>query len=109
MSLAVLDATGATLLRYDEHIPQEIPLPDAAQAPALPEALDNPDELYFIGQHLEQYNHASRHAQDYYRRALAIDPHDYRNNVALGTLALNAADWTQAQQCAEAALLRHIA
>lgn len=106
LSLAVLDATGTTLLRYDEHIPQETPLPDAAQAPAQPEALDNPDELYFIGQHLEQYNHASRHAQDYYRRALAIDPHDYRNNVALGTLALNAADWVQAQQCAEAALVR---
>lgn len=106
LTLSVVDATGATLLRYDEHIPQAMPLPDAAEAPALPEAIDNPDELYFIGQHLEQYNHASRYAGDYYRRALAIDPHDYRNNVALGTLALNAADWTLAQQCAEAALVR---
>jgi hypothetical protein len=28
----------------------------------MPEAIHNGDELYFIGQHLEQYNHASRYA-----------------------------------------------
>ncbi len=72
----------------------------------MPEEIDNEDELYFIGQHTEQYNHASRYAADYYRRALALDPQDYRNNVALGTLALNAADWSLAEQCARAALLR---
>jgi tetratricopeptide (TPR) repeat protein len=106
LTLTVSTAEGTTLLRYDEHIAGETPLPDAAKAPLLPEEISNTDELYFIGQHLEQYNHASRHAADYYRRALAIDPQDYRNNVALGTLLLNAADWQGAQQCAEAALAR---
>jgi hypothetical protein len=72
----------------------------------MPEEIDNGDELYFIGQHLEQYNHASRYAADYYRRALALDPQDYRNNVALGTLALNAADWSLAEQCARRAAAR---
>lgn len=33
-------------------------------------------------------------------------PHDYRNNVALGTLALNRADWAQAERCAQSALQR---
>ena len=51
-------------------------------------------------------NHASRYAADYYRRAIALDPQDYRNNVALGTLAFNQADWVLAEQCARAALLR---
>jgi hypothetical protein len=37
----------------------------------MPEEIHNGDELYFIGQHLEQYNHASRYAADYYRRAIA--------------------------------------
>ncbi|MFG6654720.1 DUF5107 domain-containing protein [Scandinavium sp. M-37] len=106
LTLTVSSPEGTTLLRYDEHIAGDTPLPDAATAPLLPEELTNPDELYFIGQHLEQYNHASRHAEDYYRRALEIDPQDYRSNVALGTLLLNAADWQGAQQCAEAALLR---
>lgn len=106
LTLTVTAADGRPLLQYDEHQPKETPLPDAATAPLLPEALDNLDELYFIGQHLEQYNHASRRAEDYYRRALALDPLDYRNNVALGSLLLNAADWQGAQRCAEAALER---
>lgn len=106
LTLTVSSHEGTVLLRYDEHIAGETPLPDAATAPLLPEVLTNPDELYFIGQHLEQYNHASRQAADYYRRALDLDPHDYRNNVALGSLLLNAADWQGAQQCAEAALAR---
>ena len=35
-----------------------------------------------------------------------LDPQDYRNNVALGTLAFNSADWALAEQCARAALQR---
>ncbi|TMY09560.1 DUF5107 domain-containing protein, partial [Klebsiella pneumoniae] len=67
VTMTVTGADGITLLQYEEHIEQELPLPSAAVAPALPEALSNTDELYFIGQHLEQYNHASRYAEDYYR------------------------------------------
>lgn len=106
LTMTVTSATGLTLLKYQEHLAQETPLPEPATAPAMPENITNSDELYFIGQHLEQYNHASRYAADYYRRAIALDPHDYRNNVALGTLALNSADWAQAEQCARAALAR---
>lgn len=106
LTMTVSDASGHALLSYEEHIPGETPLPDAATAPAQPEEIDNTDELYFIGQHLELYNHASRQAADYYRRALEIDPQDYRSNVALGNLRLNAADWQGAQQHAQAALER---
>jgi len=106
LTMSVTQASGHELLRYEEHIAQETPLPAPAIAPARPDELNNTDELYFIGQHLEQYNHASRYAQDYYQRALVLDPLDYRNNVALGTQALNRADWVQAKHCAEAALKR---
>ncbi|MFW0767535.1 DUF5107 domain-containing protein [Trabulsiella odontotermitis] len=106
LTLTVRSATGQMLLSYQEHIAEETPLPDPARAPAQLQEITNSDELYFIGQHLEQYNHASRFAADYYRRALELDPQDYRNNVALGTLALNSADWPQAEQCARAALAR---
>lgn len=60
VTMTVTSVDGTTLLQYEEHIAKELPLPSAAVAPALPEALSNTDELYFIGQHLEQYNHASR-------------------------------------------------
>lgn len=106
VTLSVTEASGRELLSYEEHIAEETPLPAAATAPARPQDLTNTDELYFIGQHLEQYNHASRYAGDYYRRALEVDPLDYRNNVALGTQALNSADWEQAKSCAQAALKR---
>ncbi|MEF3103107.1 DUF5107 domain-containing protein [Raoultella terrigena] len=106
LTLRAKSAEGEPLLHYQEHLAQQTPLPEPATAPALPDEIDNGDELYFIGQHLEQYNHASRYAGDYYRRAIAIDPEDYRNNVALGTLALNGADWPLAEQCARAALRR---
>jgi tetratricopeptide (TPR) repeat protein len=106
LTINVKTAEGKLLLDYQEHITHQTPLPEPASAPAMPEAIHNCDELYFIGQHLEQYNHASRYAADYYRRAIALDPQDYRNNVALGTLAFNRADWVVAEQCSRAALLR---
>ncbi|HBM3027883.1 TPA: DUF5107 domain-containing protein [Klebsiella oxytoca] len=106
LTIKVKSADKQLLLDYHEHITQQTPLPEPASAPAMPEEIHNGDELYFIGQHLEQYNHASRYAADYYRRAIALDPQDYRNNVALGTLAFNQADWVLAEQCARAALLR---
>ena len=106
LTMTVFDSDSRLLLRYEEHIPEETPLPCAAVAPKLPHELTNGEELYFIGQHIEQYNQASRYAEDYYRRAIALDSEDYRNNVALGNLALNRADWTLAQRCAEAALGR---
>ncbi|ENC0771040.1 DUF5107 domain-containing protein [Shigella flexneri] len=106
LTMTVFASEGHTLLHYEEHIPEETPLPSAASAPKQPEELSNTEELYFIGQHIEQYNHAIRNAEDYYRRAIVLDAEDYRNNVALGNLALNRADWALARQCAEAALAR---
>lgn len=106
LTMTVFDSDDRILLQYEEHIPEETPLPSAASAPKQPQELDNTEELYFIGQHIEQYNNASRYAEDYYRRAIALDAEDYRNNVALGHLALNRADWTLAQRCAEASLAR---
>lgn len=106
LTMRITDDNGKEILRYQEHIPQGVPLPTVAKAPEPPEQITSPEALYFIGQHLEQYNHASGNAEAYYRQALHLDPQDYRNNVALGTQALNRADWQLAEQCATAALSR---
>ena len=106
LALTLRDAGGQPFLHYLEHIAEATPLPSPASAPALPADIANVDELWFIGQHLEQYQHASRNAFDYYQRALEIDPLDYRCNVALGRLEFNRANWAQAQAYAEAALKR---
>ncbi|MBW7982172.1 DUF5107 domain-containing protein [Enterobacillus tribolii] len=106
LTLRIVDGEGQEVILYQEHIPQDVPLPDAATAPAKPEALTCCDELYFIGQHLEQYLHASRSPFDYYLRALELDPQDYRCNVALATLEYNRGDYEKTRRYADAALQR---
>lgn len=62
---------------------------DQATEPPLPSAKMSNDELYLIGEHLEQYRHPTRDPEDYYKQALANDPSDYRCHTALGKRALN--------------------
>ena len=68
--------------------------------------MQSTDEAYFIGQHLEQYHHATRNSADYYARGLALDPLDYRCNVALGNITLARADYAKALMYAENSLKR---
>ena len=64
----LLDEQAQCVLSYLEHQPAGEALPDPATAPEPAVNLDSVDELYFIGQHLEQYLHASRSPFDYYLR-----------------------------------------
>lgn len=106
LTLTLKDAHGIVVLAYEEHQPGEMPLPEVATAPAAAENITSADEAWFIGQHLEQYNHASRSAFDYYTRGVAIDPLDYRCNLALATLEYNRADYPRAVEYATQALAR---
>ena len=106
LRVRLLDEQGRVILSYLEHLPAGEALPDPASAPLPAADLESVDELYFIGQHLEQYLHASRSPFDYYLRALAIDGGDYRCNLALATLEYNRANYEQAQRYADQALAR---
>ena len=44
--------------------------PSRAQAIARPEEIDSTESLYLAGLHLEQYRHATRQPEDYFREAL---------------------------------------
>lgn len=106
LTIILFDAQGREILSYLEHRAEAEPLPEPARAPLKPAQITSADEAYFIGQHLEQYNHASRSAFDYYQRGLALDAEDYRCNLALATLEYNRADFTQAIAYADSALKR---
>lgn len=106
LQVRLLDEQGQPVLSYLEHQPAGEALPDPASAPLAAADLDSVDELYFIGQHLEQYLHASRSPFDYYLRALALDGGDYRCNLALATLEYNRANYEQALAYANQALTR---
>ncbi|WP_421144824.1 DUF5107 domain-containing protein [Aeromonas dhakensis] len=102
----LLDEQGQCVLSYLEHQPAGEALPDPATAPEPAVNLDSVDELYFIGQHLEQYLHASRSPFDYYLRGLELDGGDYRCNLALATLEYNRANYEQALVYVKQALTR---
>ena len=89
---------GEVLLYYTEIPTAERELPPAATEPPLPEDIQSGDELYLTGVHLDQYRHATRHADSYWREALRRDPSDSRCNNAMGRWHLRRAEFVQAEQ-----------
>jgi tetratricopeptide (TPR) repeat protein len=76
--------TGKELVSYQEekYVEQEVPLP--AEPAKQPADVENNEQLFLTGLHLEQYRHATYKASDYYEEALKRDPKDARNNNAMG-------------------------
>jgi tetratricopeptide (TPR) repeat protein len=101
-----LESDGETLLHYAPSASQPAPTPVAATEPLPPEELVTVDELYLTGLHLEQYRHATRSPEPYWREALRRDPHDSRTNNALGRLHLRRGEFTQAEACFRTAIAR---
>src|ERR1019366_3277373 len=76
--------TGKELVSYqkEKETMQEIPTP--AKAAKKPGEVENNDQLFLTGMHLEQYRHATYNPTDYYEEALRRDPKDSRCNNAMG-------------------------
>ena len=96
LELSVTSATGQLLVAYRPETPQPRPLPAPALAIPEPAKLPSTEALWLAGQHLEQYRHATREPESYYREALARDPGDLRNNNALGLLLLRRGQFAMA-------------
>ncbi|WEK35667.1 MAG: DUF5107 domain-containing protein [Candidatus Pseudobacter hemicellulosilyticus] len=95
--LVVADATGAVLVSYQpaEAVDKEIP---AAATPALaPAAIEQVEDLYLNGLHLEQYRHATYNPIDYYEEGLRRSPGDVRCNNAMGLLLLRRGQFAKAE------------
>ncbi|MBX3255879.1 MAG: DUF5107 domain-containing protein [Chitinophagaceae bacterium] len=85
IKLVVTDlATGKELVSYQEEKYVEQPVPSPAQPAKRPAGVENNEQLFLTGQHLEQYRHATYKPTDYYEEALRRDPKDARNNNAMG-------------------------
>lgn len=105
LRLTVFDVTGRELVSYQ---PQrtETNIPEPAQAIGKPEELDSNEALFLAGQHLEQYRHATRLPEDYYREALLRDPADLRCNLALGKLLYRRGEYRAAESHVRTAVER---
>ncbi|MBN1927147.1 MAG: DUF5107 domain-containing protein [Prolixibacteraceae bacterium] len=88
---------GKTLVewRLEKEVSKDILEPArAAQAPG---DIENNEQLYLTGLHLEQYRHATRDPRDYYSEALRRDPKDSRCNNALGLWYLRRGQFAKAE------------
>lgn len=110
LELSVESAEGRRLVAYRPEPRQAEAMPAPARAIPSPRAMAGTEALYLAGTHLEQYRHATREPEDYYREALRRDPEDVRNNNALGLLLLRRGQFAKAEPFFRAAartLTRH--
>lgn len=105
-SVEVVDANGRELLRHVERSPQTTLLPPPATEPPEPKHVASNDELYLVGVHLEQYRHATRMPDPYWREALRRDPGDARCHLALGRWHLRRAEFAAAERHLRASIER---
>lgn len=84
--VVVTDASDRQLVAYQVATDQIQPIPEPAKVIPAPAAIKTNDELYFAGQHLEQYRHATYQPDDYYLEGLKRDENDQRINDAYGLL-----------------------
>ena len=106
VTLIVSERDGREILRYQPAAPNEAKPPAAATEPPLPADVTSNDELYMIGLHLDQYRHATRHPEIYWREALRRDPGDSRCNNAIGLWHLRRGEFATAEKYFRAAIER---
>lgn len=84
LAIAIYSSAGKKLLQYDPADNKLNDIPQAAKPALQPTEVENNEQLFLTGQHLEQYRHATYSPVPYYEEALRRDPKDIRNNNALG-------------------------
>ncbi|MBE9583219.1 DUF5107 domain-containing protein [Mucilaginibacter sp. JRF] len=82
--LTINSSTGKELIRYQPASNKLNNIPQAAKPAVEPAEVENNEQLFLTGQHLEQYRHATYSPVPYYEEALRRDPKDIRSNNALG-------------------------
>jgi tetratricopeptide (TPR) repeat protein len=94
----VTAADGREIIRYEPKPRKKGKVPPPATEPALPADIASNDQLYLTGLHLEQYRHATRSPEPYWREALRRDPGDSRCHNALGLWHLRRGEFEKAEQ-----------
>jgi tetratricopeptide (TPR) repeat protein len=101
-----LTTEAGNTLSYSLAAVGEAPVPALAVEPPDPQSIASLDELYMTGVHLEQYRHATRSPELYWREALLRDPNDARCNHALAKLHLKRCEYELAEAHVRAAIER---
>ena len=95
--VSVCAADGTDLVSYQPDPPADRVIPAAATPARLPADIEQVEELYLNGLHLEQYRHATFSPVDYYEEGLRRSPGDIRCNNALGLYLLRRGQFQKAE------------
>lgn len=82
--LMIANKSGKCILKYEPSADKRNEIPEPAKAALPPVEVENNEQLFLTGQHLEQYRHATYNPLDYYEEALRRDPKNIRVNNAVG-------------------------
>ncbi|MCB1124558.1 MAG: DUF5107 domain-containing protein, partial [Verrucomicrobiae bacterium] len=97
LCLSLFDEKGNLLAEYrPQKETTKVRKRKLASEPAKPEEINSVDELFLVGEHLEQYRHPTRNPEDYWKEGLKRDERDSRCNLALGKAALRRGEFSQA-------------
>ncbi len=97
VELRVLAADGRRVIVHRPKRIEPVDPPPPATEPPLPGDVATNEELFLIGRHLEQYRHATRQPEPYWREGLRRDPDDSRCNTALGAWHLRRGELADAE------------
>lgn len=93
----VLDKDENELVAYQLLPLNKKEIPAAATAAKLPSEIEQVEDLFLNGLHLEQYRHATFNPMDYYDEGLRRSPGDARCNNAKGLLLLRRGQFAKAE------------
>jgi len=97
LQIIIADKSGSTLVSYQPEKIEEKEIPSAAVAAKQPADIEQIEDLYLNGLHLEQYRHATYNPLDYYEEALRRSQGDVRCNNAIGLLLLRRGQFAKAE------------
>jgi len=97
LQIVVADNKGLTLVSYQPEKNTDHEIPSAAVAAKQPAEIEQIEDFFLNGLHLEQYRHATYNPLDYYEEALRRSPGDIRCNNAIGLLLLKRGQFAKAE------------
>ncbi|TCC92354.1 DUF5107 domain-containing protein [Pedobacter frigiditerrae] len=93
----IMDEKANVLVDWKWEGENETAIPAPAKPAKAPKEIENNEQLFLTGLHLEQYRHATYNPFDYYNEALSRDSGDIRCNNAVGILKLRKGKFEDAE------------
>jgi tetratricopeptide (TPR) repeat protein len=105
--ISLFDSAGHELLSYEpSNRSDSVQLPNPAVEPRDAIEITSTDELFLVGEHLEQYRHPTRDPELYWNEAIRRDSEDYRSRVALARTCIGRFQYREAIEHLSVAIKR---